>query len=438
MENRQQISNGACVSGDVQMITPNNTVPQKRGRGRPRKNPVANTTVNSTNTNNVQGGSVPFGSDSSLVHEPGNQPNRTVGSRLNPNLNSNPAPTPYHTPMQHNARYDIPSEMPFDEIRDDGSGYECVQDSMDEEHDNEPPLDSGEQQRKIANWLEILATNTDKIKQLLESLIESNIQGFEEMKRLVREGQGQSDEIDIGRMKTIKLVILQHIMRDVTSGMYPTEQTIISVVREFYPKISATDLQKESTKVKTLVRTTIRADLTKRAITAFKAVYESDMEGYGEASMSTTQTRKMRFSEQTQRQFMLQISSGDGSKKGPAYRCTRDRYSGWFDPFGNAKFRMFLASLQDAHILSIGMSPKEFPRLNVRQDTHGTNISSIPQAILAFYIYKFETILLNQKESVLKYTTILEEVYNSESRHVTFPTVEQHGFSEEQPFSEEQ
>lgn len=51
------------------------------------------------------------------------------------------------------------------------------------------------------------------------------------------------------QMKTIKLVILQHIMRDVTSGMYPTEQTIISVVREFYPKISATDLQKESTKV---------------------------------------------------------------------------------------------------------------------------------------------------------------------------------------------
>jgi hypothetical protein len=50
--------------------------------------------------------------------------------------------------MQHNARYDISSEMPFDEIRDDGSGYECVQDSMDEEQDKEPPLDSGEQQRK--------------------------------------------------------------------------------------------------------------------------------------------------------------------------------------------------------------------------------------------------------------------------------------------------
>lgn len=207
MENRQQISNGACVEGDVQMITPNNTVPQKRGRGRPRKNPVANTTVNSTNTNNVQGGSVPFGSDSSLVHEPGNQLNRTVGSRLNPNLNSNPAPTPYHTPMQHNARYDISSGMPFDEIRDDGSGYECVQDSMDEEQDKEPPLDSSEQQRKVANSLEILATsadkivtNTDRINQLLESLIESNIQGFEEMKRLVREGQGQSDEIDIGRV----------------------------------------------------------------------------------------------------------------------------------------------------------------------------------------------------------------------------------------------
>eukprot|EP00889_Picochlorum_renovo_P006760 jgi/Picre1/33790/NNA_001269.t1 len=183
-----------------QMITPNNTVPQKRGRGRPRKNPVANTSVNSTNTNNVQGGSVPFVSDSSLVHEPGNQLNRTVGSHLNPNLNLKPAPTPYHTPMQHNVRYDIPSEMPFDEIRDDGSGYECVQDSMDEEQDKEPPLDSGEQQRKIANWLEILATNTDKIvtsadrsNQLIESLIESTIQGFGEMKRLVREGQGQSD-----------------------------------------------------------------------------------------------------------------------------------------------------------------------------------------------------------------------------------------------------
>jgi hypothetical protein len=71
---------------------------------------------------------------------------------------------------------------------------------MDEEQDKEPPLDSGEQQRKIANWLEILATNTDKIvtsadrsNQLIESLIESTIQGFGEMKRLVREGQGQSD-----------------------------------------------------------------------------------------------------------------------------------------------------------------------------------------------------------------------------------------------------
>lgn len=59
-----------------------------------------------------------------------------------------------------------------------------------------------------------------------------------------------------------------------------------------------------------MVRTTIRADLTKRAITAFKAVYESDMEDYEEASTSTTQPRKMRFSEQTQKQFMLQISSG--------------------------------------------------------------------------------------------------------------------------------
>lgn len=85
---------------------------------------------------------------------------------------------------------------------------------------------------------------------------------------------------------------------------------------------------------------------------------------------------------------MILLHAGDGTKKGPAYRCTRDRYSGWFDPFGNAKFRMFLAILQDAHILAIGMSPKEFPRLNVRQDTHGTNISSIPQAILAFYIYR--------------------------------------------------